>query len=247
MSVGIVIPSGLLPTFDVTIRSAASSTITYFFIAVGERCGTNDPNAVHDFWFSLVAASEVCTRVRGEFRGKARPVRFFWGAFDLAVTRFSGRPAPEHPGGVANCPDAVIQEAYCAEVSSCGYWPGSREEGLFYSYAYPEPDRFRATVLSPPEAAFDADLGEFVLPHSAVRRAADPDALLRSAGGIPRCSAVLGGPGAGRGGIRDEVGDARLVMIDESGRDSDVTVALGPTVDRERGAGGDGDALAGEA
>lgn len=139
-----------------------------------------DPNAVHDFWVSLVAANEVYTRFRGEFRGKASPVHFFWGAFDLAVTRFSGRPAPDHPGGVPNCPDWVMQEAYCSEVSSCGYWPGGRDEGLFYSYAYPEPDDFRDEPVSSPEAAFDPDLGEFVLPYSAVRQAADPDTLLLS-------------------------------------------------------------------
>ena len=139
-----------------------------------------EPRSVHDFGVSLVDANQVFARFRGEFRGKASPVHFFWGAFDLAVTRFSGRPAPDHPGGVPNCPDWVMQEAYCSEVSSCGYWPGGRDEGLFYSYAYPEPDGFRDAPLSSPHAAFDPDLGEFVLPCSAVRQAADPDTLLLS-------------------------------------------------------------------
>lgn len=137
-----------------------------------------DPSAVHDFWLSLVAANDVCSRFRGEFRGKASPVHFFWGAFDLAATRFSGRRAPVHPGGVPNCPDRVMQEAYSCEVSSCGYWPGGRDEGLFYAYAYPEPGGFRDAALSSPDASFDPVLGEFVLPYSAVRQAADPDATL---------------------------------------------------------------------
>lgn len=139
-----------------------------------------DPVAVHDYWLSLVAVSGAFSRFRGEFRGKASPVHFFWGAFDLAVTRFSGRPAPDHPGGIPHCPDWVMREAYNAEVSSCGYWPGGPDEGVFYSYAYPEPDGFRAARLSVQGAAFDAGLGEFVLPYSTVRMAQDPDALLLS-------------------------------------------------------------------
>jgi hypothetical protein len=137
-----------------------------------------DPVAVHDFWLSLVSASTVFGRFRSEFRGKASAVHFFWGAFDLAVSRFSGRPAPQHPGGIPHTPDWVMHEAYNAEVSSCGYWPGGSDEGAFYSYAYPEPTGFRDARLSTPEAAFDAALGEFVLPYSAVRQADDPAALL---------------------------------------------------------------------
>ena len=137
-----------------------------------------DAEAVHRFWLSLVAAHRVLSRFRGEFRGKASPVHFFWGAFDLAVTRFSGRPAPEHPGGIPNCPDRVMVEAYSDEVSSCGYWPGGASEGVFYAYAYPEPDGFRTHPVTPDGAAFDPALGEFVLPYATVRAAADPDALL---------------------------------------------------------------------
>lgn len=139
-----------------------------------------DAAAVETFWRSLVSAATVLQRFRGEFRGKASAVHFFWGAFDLAVTRFSGRPGPVHPGGIPNCPDWVMREAYDAELSSCGYWPGGRDEGLFYSYAYPEPDGFRDTRLETPGAAFDADLGEFVLPYRTVRESDDPDATLLS-------------------------------------------------------------------
>jgi hypothetical protein len=137
-----------------------------------------DPDAAHRFWTSLVSAHRVLSRFRGEFRGKTSPVHFFWGAFDLAVTRFSGRPAPRHPGGVPNCPDGVMVEAYSDEVSSCGYWPGGAAEGAFYAYAYPEPPGYRTSPVSPPTAAFDEALGEFVLPYADVRQAADPDARL---------------------------------------------------------------------
>jgi Family of unknown function (DUF5996) len=137
-----------------------------------------DPDAVHAFWTSLVSASTVLSRFRGEFRGKASNVHFFWGAFDLAVTRFSGRSAPEHPGGIPNCPDWVMREAYDAELSSCGYWPGGRDEGVFYSYAYPEPPGFRDRVLGTAGAEFDTGMGEFVLPYRTVRTADDPEATL---------------------------------------------------------------------
>ena len=99
----------------------------------------------------------------------------FWGAFDLAATRFSGRHAAPYPGTVPNCPDWVMIEAYNQELSSCGYWPGGAAEGVFYAYAYPEPDGFRAHPVEPDHAAHDEQLGEFVLPYTAVRTAADPD------------------------------------------------------------------------
>jgi hypothetical protein len=139
-----------------------------------------DAEAVYRFWLSLVDADRVMSQFRARFRGKASPVHFFWGAFDLAVTRFSGRPAPRHPGGIPNCPDWVMDEAYCDEVSSCGYWPGGAAEGVFYSYAYPEPDGFRDQRVMPEAAYFDDQLGEFVLPYAAVRAASDPDACLLS-------------------------------------------------------------------
>jgi Family of unknown function (DUF5996) len=137
-----------------------------------------DADAMHDFWISLVDADRVFRQFRSQFRGKASPVHFFWGAFDLAVTRFSGRPATPHPGGVPNCPDWVMQEAYSDEVSSCGYWPGGADEGAFYAYAYPEPPAFPAYPLEVEGASYDDALGEFVLPYTLVRTAADPDDYL---------------------------------------------------------------------
>ncbi len=137
-----------------------------------------DAGAVHEFWSSLVSAHRVLSRFRGEFRGKGSPVHFFWGAFDLAVTRFSGRSAPTHPGGAPHCADRVMVEAYDQEVASCGYWPGGASEGVFYAYAYPEPPGYRDRSPGSEAAYFDPELGEFVLPYADVRRAADPDALL---------------------------------------------------------------------
>jgi hypothetical protein len=137
-----------------------------------------DAEAMHRFWLSLVSAHRVMSRFRGGFRGKASPVHFFWGAFDLAATRFSGRPAPPHPGGIPNCPDSVMREAYSDEVSSCGYWPGGAAEGVFYSYAYPVPEGFSEQPVTPDAARYDHQLGEFVLPYAAVRAASDPDDCL---------------------------------------------------------------------
>lgn len=139
---------------------------------------TYDPDHAQRFWRLLVQADRVLTEFRARFIGKVSPVHFFWGAFDLAVTRFSGRPAPPHPGGAPNVADWVMREAYSHEVSSAGYFPDGGPEGAFYSYAYPEPEGFRDAVVSPAAAAYDADLGEFLLPYDAVRTAADPEAAL---------------------------------------------------------------------
>ena len=138
-----------------------------------------DADAAHRFWQMLVRADHVLRLFRSGFLGKASPVHFFWGSFDLAVTRFSGRTAPPHPGGVPGLPDRVTREAYSHEVSSAGFWPGSNAYPYpaFYSYAYPEPLGFRDRPM-PVGAGFDAKLGEYVLPYDAVRLAADPDALL---------------------------------------------------------------------
>jgi hypothetical protein len=138
-----------------------------------------DAEAAHRFWRALVQVDRVFKLFRTGFLGKASPVHFFWGSFDLAVTRFSGRAAPLHPGGVPGLPDAVTQEAYSHEVSSAGFWPGNEAfpHAAFYAYAYPEPPGFRNRPVSP-GASFDATLGEFVLPYETVRAAPDPDALL---------------------------------------------------------------------
>ncbi len=115
---------------------------------------------------------------RSRFLGKVSPVHLFWGALDLAVTRFSGRTAPPHPGGAPNCGPFVMHEAYSHEVSSAGYWPGGSGEGFFYSYAYPDPPGYRDTPVRPFDARWDDDLAEFVLPYETVRTAPDPDAVL---------------------------------------------------------------------
>lgn len=137
-----------------------------------------DAEAMHRLWGALVQAGRVMYAFRARFQGKVSPVHFFWGGGDLAVTRFSGRRAPRHRGGVVNCPDWVQQMAYSHEVSSCGYWPGGSDEGTFYSYAYPEPPGFSACPVEPAAASYEPTLGEFVLPYAAVREAENPDAVL---------------------------------------------------------------------
>jgi hypothetical protein len=138
-----------------------------------------DADAAHRFWRALIQTDRIFKHFRSAFLGKASPVHFFWGSFDLAVTRFSGRRAPPHPGGVPGLPDAVVREAYSHEVSSAGFWPGSDAfpQAAFYSYAYPEPPGYRDRRVTA-GAQFDATLGEFILPYAAVRGAADPEALL---------------------------------------------------------------------
>jgi hypothetical protein len=137
-----------------------------------------DGDAIHRFWLALLQADRVLSMFRGRFIGKASPVHFFWGGFDLATTRFSGRAAPQHPGNVPNCPDWVMHQAYSHELSSCGFWPGSSSEGSFYAYAYPEPVGFAETRAGVDAAYYDRALGEFILPYAAVRAADDPDAVL---------------------------------------------------------------------
>jgi hypothetical protein len=139
-----------------------------------------DPEYARRFWRALVRADQVLKRFRTSFIGKSSPVHFFWGSFDLAVTRFSGRRAPPHPGGVPGLSDAVVREAYSHELSSAGFWPGGGgvDYAAFYSYAYPEPDGFRTAAVEPAAAAFSTALGEFLLPYDAVRVASDPDATL---------------------------------------------------------------------
>jgi hypothetical protein len=139
-----------------------------------------DRDYANRFWRILAASNEVFGEFRTGFLGKASPVHFFWGSFDLAVTRFSGRSAPRHPGGVPNLPDDVAQEAYSHEVSSAGFWPGGGaiDYPAYYSYAYPAPEGFAAASVRPAEAFFFKELGEFILPYDAVRTAADPGKAL---------------------------------------------------------------------
>jgi Family of unknown function (DUF5996) len=139
-----------------------------------------DPDAVRRFLQILVNADRVFKQFRTGFLGKASPVHFFWGSFDLTVTRFSGRRAPRHPGGIPNLSDDVACEAYSHEESSAGFWPGSGaiDYPAFYSYAYPEPPGFRTAKVGPDAAFFSEALGEFILPYDAVRNAAEPDRTL---------------------------------------------------------------------
>ena len=139
-----------------------------------------DREYANRYWRALVQADRVLTEFRARFAGKCSPVHYFWGAPDLAVTRFSGRRAPEHPGGIPNLPDTVTREAYSHEVSSCGFWAGGGPVpyAAFYSYAYPEPAGFSAAPVKPDAAFYSADLREFILPYDRVRQAADPDTTL---------------------------------------------------------------------
>lgn len=139
-----------------------------------------DPDQANRFWQALLQSDRVMKQFRARFIGKCSPVHFFWGSFDLAVTRFSGRRAPEHPGGVPRLPDWVAREAYSHEVSSCGFWPGSEQmpQPVFYAYAYPEPEGFRTAKVSPAGAAYNPELRELILPYNDVRQAASPDLAL---------------------------------------------------------------------
>ena len=139
-----------------------------------------DADAVSRFHRALISINHVFQDFRTGFRGKVSPVHLFWGSFDLAVTRFSGRSAPEHPGGIPNLPDEVTREAYSHEVSSAGFWPGGGpiDEAAFYAYAYPQPEGFADAMVTPDAAYFDKDFGEFILPYEAVRQSVDPAATL---------------------------------------------------------------------
>jgi hypothetical protein len=139
-----------------------------------------DADAARRFWRALIQVQRVFGEFRTGFLGKASPIHLFWGSFDLASTRFSGRAAPRHPGGLPGLPDAVTCEAYSHEEASVGFWPGSDAypHAAFYAYAYPAPAGYAEARVAPAEAAYNAEMGEFLLPYDAVRTAADPDAAL---------------------------------------------------------------------
>jgi hypothetical protein len=139
-----------------------------------------DREYANRFWRVLVQSDRVFKEFRSRFCGKCSPVHFFWGSFDLAVTRFSGRPAPPHPGGVPHLPDVITREAYSQEVSSLGFWPGNTAAPtpVFYSYAYPEPSGFAQAKIQPDAAFYETKLREFILPYDAVRTAEKPDQVL---------------------------------------------------------------------
>lgn len=161
-----------------------------------ERPRPYDPEYASRFWRVLLQADRVLKEFRARFIGKSSPVHLFWGAPDLAVTRFSGRRAPLHPGGVPNLPDAVTREAYSHEVSSCGFWAGGGAVpyAAFYAYAYPEPEGFADARVTPEAAFYSNDLREFVLPYDAVRQSASPDdTLLGFLQSTYEAAAALGG------------------------------------------------------
>ncbi|WP_018614565.1 DUF5996 family protein [Segetibacter koreensis] len=139
-----------------------------------------DKEKMNLYWKALISAHNVFTRFRARFIGKCSPVHVFWGAFDLAVTKFSGRKAPKHPGGMPNIPLKVMQESYSHEVSSCGFWPGSEQFPMpaFYAYCYPTPAAFGEQEVRPKEAFYSKEMGEFFLPYDVVRQAENPEETL---------------------------------------------------------------------
>jgi uncharacterized protein DUF5996 len=165
---------------DITVRTLPCEIPDVIPFELDQEHATYNAEHTTRFWQALVQADRVLKEFRSRFVGKASPVHFFWGGFDLAVTRFSGRRAPPHPGGVPNMPDWVARDAYSHEVSSCGFWPGgpAMPQSVFYAYAYPEPEGFRAALVRPTAARYNSDLGEFLLPYDEVRRASSPDAML---------------------------------------------------------------------
>lgn len=165
---------------DVTINPVPNEVPAPIPFTEDEVHASYDATAVHRFWRALMQANRVFALFRTSFLGKSSPVHFFWGSFDLAVTRFSGRPAPMHPGGVPGLPDDITREAYSHEVSSAGFWPGSDAypRAAFYSYAYPSPKGFAQASIEPTGAVWSEEMGEWLLPYDDVRSAADPDAAL---------------------------------------------------------------------
>jgi hypothetical protein len=165
---------------DVAIRTRPVEVEAPIPFEEDEVHASYDAEQASRFARALQQANGVLVEFRSRFLGKCSPVHFFWGSFDLAVTRFSGRPAPVHPGGIPNLPDWVTRDAYSHEVSSAGWWPGGGAvpEPVFYSYMYPEPPGFPEARVSPAEASYHPTMREFLLPYAAVRAAADPAAMV---------------------------------------------------------------------
>jgi hypothetical protein len=141
---------------------------------------TYDEQQVHSFHKALLNIQDVFMQFRSEFKGKCSPIHFFWGSFDLALSFFSGRKAPKHPGGVPGLPDWVAEESYCREVSSCGFWTGNEAfaEAAFYCYLYPEPEGYKTAKVDPQETNYNTTLGEFILPYSAIQQSQKPETKL---------------------------------------------------------------------
>ncbi|MBO2464720.1 DUF5996 family protein [Actinomadura violacea] len=162
---------------ETTIQARPNEVEPSIPFADDHQHASYDPQAAHVFWRQLLQANRVIGDFRSRFIGKVSPVHFFWGAMDLACTRFSGREAPRHPGGAPNCGDWVMVEGYSRELSSCGFWPGL-DEGAFYAYAYPEPEGFADRPVAPDAASYSRENGQFLLPYEAVATAGDPDGTL---------------------------------------------------------------------
>ncbi|MEO7043615.1 MAG: DUF5996 family protein [Gemmatimonadaceae bacterium] len=164
---------------DAKIRGVPVEIVTAIPFAEDTEHRTYDAEWANRWWRVMAQTDRVLKRFRGRFEGKASPVHFFWGSFDFAATRFSGRGAPEFSGVVPNCPDYVMKEAYSRECSSCGFWPGGDgQDAAFYSYVYPEPDGYKSSKISPPSAYYDETLREFVLTYEAMRLSPSPDDTL---------------------------------------------------------------------
>jgi hypothetical protein len=167
---------------DVNITTTPCELTTAIDFGHDEIHKSYDAQSVQDYWHALVKVHNVFTRFRSRFTGKCSPVHFFWGAFDLAVTRFSGRNAPQHPGTAPNMPAVVMQEAYSKEVSSCGFWPGNEQypHAVFYAYCYPATPAFSEYKVAPESAFYSAEMGEFLLPYEVVQQSDNPEEVLFS-------------------------------------------------------------------
>ena len=163
---------------QVTINTRPVEVVEAIRFEADTQHDSYDPGAAHRYWLALMHADRLMRSFRGRFLGKSSPVHYFWGGSDVALTRFSGRTAPEHPGGVPNTPDWVQRLAYSHEVHSCGFWPGGSAEGSFYGYAYPQPEGFADWSVRPDAAFYDKNLREFILPYRSVRTSADPDGMV---------------------------------------------------------------------
>lgn len=162
--------------FSIRINTKPNEVVDAIPFEADERHASYDRTYVERFWRAVVQVDRLCKTFRSEFLGKASPVHFFWGSFDLAVSLFSGRTAPPHPGGFPNLPDRVTREAYSHEEQSFGFWPGGNGlEASFYAYAYPEPAGFPESRVRPAAAGWNAQLREFFLPYESVRSSASPD------------------------------------------------------------------------
>lgn len=181
--------------FSVSINTKPNEVLEPIRFEADERHASYDRKYVERFWRALMQADRLCKAFRTGFLGKASPVQFFWGSFDLTVSLFSGRPAPPHPGGFPNLPDRVTREAYSHEEQSFGFWPGGNGfEASFYAYAYPEPAGFAEARTRPDAASWNAQVREFIFPYESARTSPDPDdAVLSFFTSVYDAGAALGG------------------------------------------------------